>query len=478
MSRESMRALRRTPQSASLPLPENARIAVIGGGPAGSFFSYFLLELGRRIDAEFQVDIFEPRDYSKPGPGGCNMCGGIISESLVQALATEGINLPSTVVERGIDSYMLHMNEGSVRIATPLQEQRIAAVHRGAGPRGMKSSKWLSFDGHLLGLAERNGARIVRTRAEGVDWTEARPRVVVKGEPGEQYDLVAVATGVNSAFLKTFETGRHAYRSPRTTRTYICEFLLGQQVVDACMGNAMHVFLLDIPRLEFAALVPKGDYATLCLLGDNIDHDMVQALVNSPQVRSCLPADWTPPAEFCHCGPHISVSPAERPYADRLVFLGDAGVTRLYKDGIGAAYRTAKAAASTAVFKGVSTEDFKAGFFPTCKEIAHDNLAGKFIFWFSRLQQQNEHDRRGILRMVAREQQSKAAVRRMSSAMWDLFTGSAPYRSVLLRTMHPGFLFGLLWHVMTATVEHWRGRKAPAAHVARTAVQSAEQAHG
>jgi len=33
----------------------------------------------------------------------------------------------------------------------------------------------------------------------------------------------------------------------------------------------MHVFLLDIPRLEFAAIIPKGDYATVCLLGEDIE---------------------------------------------------------------------------------------------------------------------------------------------------------------------------------------------------------------
>ena len=44
------------------------------------------------------------------------MCGGIISETLVQTLATEGIELPPNVVQRGVDSYFLHMDVGSVKI--------------------------------------------------------------------------------------------------------------------------------------------------------------------------------------------------------------------------------------------------------------------------------------------------------------------------------------------------------------------------
>ena len=84
------------PERNGLFLDNGSRVAVIGGGPAGSFFTYFLFEMAERIGMELAVDIYEPRDFTKPAPHGCNMCGGILSESLVQLLATEGIDLPST----------------------------------------------------------------------------------------------------------------------------------------------------------------------------------------------------------------------------------------------------------------------------------------------------------------------------------------------------------------------------------------------
>ena len=118
----------------SIGLEEGSKIAVIGGGPAGSFVSYFLLDMTRMMGTDLVLDIFEPRDFQRPGPASCNHCGGIISESLVQILAADGINLPPSVVQRGIDSYVLHMDVGSIRIKTPLQEKRIAAVHRGEDP--------------------------------------------------------------------------------------------------------------------------------------------------------------------------------------------------------------------------------------------------------------------------------------------------------------------------------------------------------
>ena len=101
-----------------LQLHDNSRVAVIGGGPAGSFVSYFLLNMANQYDMEIDVDIYEPRHFSELGPKGCNHCGGIISESLIQIMAADGINLPPTIIQRGIDSYVLHMDPGKVRIET------------------------------------------------------------------------------------------------------------------------------------------------------------------------------------------------------------------------------------------------------------------------------------------------------------------------------------------------------------------------
>ena len=104
----------------------------IGSGPAGSLFSAFLLEMAQRVGS-LAVDIYEPRAFAKPGPVGCNMCGGIISETLVQNLAVDGVILPPGVVQRGIDSYVLHMDVGSVRIATPCRRCESAPCTAAAG---------------------------------------------------------------------------------------------------------------------------------------------------------------------------------------------------------------------------------------------------------------------------------------------------------------------------------------------------------
>jgi len=433
-------------------------VAVIGGGPAGSFFAYFLLDTARMVDLDVQVDIYEPRDYTRPGPAGCNNCGGIVSESLVQLLATEGINLPDSVVQRGLDSYVLHTTEAvDVHIDTPLREKRIAAVHRGAGPRGVDKPRWRSFDGHLQELASGKGANVVRKRVDTVSWQDGRVQVRTRDDSRDVYDLVVVAVGVNTAALKMFQDLGLRYKPPQTSKTYICEFLLGQETVAKHLGNSMHIFLLNLPRLEFSALIPKGDYVTLCLLGEDIDGPLVQSFLDAPQVKRCLPPDWERPDDFCHCSPRINVRSAVEPFADRIVFIGDSGVTRLYKDGIGAAYRTAKAAALTAVFHGISAEDFRRRYWPTCKGLHSDNRIGGLVFLVTRLIQKLGLARRGVVRMVRAEQRKSGHQRRMSMVLWDMFTGSAPYRDIFLRTLRPVFLLRLVWNSAVVSLSNRSG---------------------
>jgi len=446
-------------QSSGPKLVDGSRVAVMGGGPAGSFFSYFLLQMAERIGLDVQLDIYDPKDFACSGPKGCNMCGGIISESLVQNLAAEGINLPSTVMQRALDSYFLHMDVGDVRIETPLQEMRIGAVHRGAGPRGSVAKPESSFDGYLQQLAVERGARAVRTKVEAVAWDQGRPQVTVTGGTATTYDLLAVAVGVNSPSLKLFEAMGLPYRPPRSTKTYICEYYLGREVIARYLGSSMHVFLLNIPNLEFAALVPKGEYVTFCMLGHEIDKAMVQAFLNSPEVRRCLPPGWEEPKDFCHCSPRINTDSAVEPFADRLVFVGDCGTTRLYKDGIGAAYRAAKAAARTAVFEGLGRDDFLRFYHPACQMIRADNRIGKLVFAITGLIQRFRFLRRGLWRMVSLEQLKHGSQRRMSTVLWDTFTGSAPYQDVFLRSCHPAFLFRFLWDIILGNLPSGHARR-------------------
>lgn len=440
------------PQS-SLRLESGSRVAVMGGGPAGSFFSYFLLDMAERVGIDLGVDIYEPRDFSLPAPQGCNMCAGVISETLVQNLAMDGINLPPSVVLKGIDSYILHTNLGSQRIEAAFQEKRIGVAFRGAGPHGIREIKYHGLDEHLLSLAENKGANLIRSRVTGVVRIDQHLQVRTNDKVTQDYDLLAVATGVNTAALKLFETAATQYTPPKTTKSAIREYFLGKEIIERYFGNSLHVFLLDIPGLDFAMMVPKGDYVSICLLGKDINEALFESFLTAPEVESCFPEGWKRDQPNCHCWPRMNVRAAKQPYADRIVFIGDSGVTRLYKDGIGAAYRAAKAAATCAVLQGISAEDFHRYYAPLARRMNVDNHFGRLIFFVTHFIQRVHVSHAAVLRMVAGEQQSPASPLNMSSVLWDTFTGSAPYLDVFLRILHPAFISRYVWDMVGSVID-------------------------
>jgi flavin-dependent dehydrogenase len=425
-------------------LQDGSKVAVIGGGPAGSFFSYFLLDMAQRVDMKIGVDVFEPRDFFTPGPKGCNMCGGIISESLVQMLAAEGIILPPGIIQRGIDSYMMHSETGAVRIDTPLNEKRIGAVHRGAGPKDSQGTNWGSFDGFLQVLTIEKGANLYQTKVDEIYWDDKLPQIKCSDGTIQNYDLLAVTVGVNTNNINLLKKLNIGYRPPRTTKTLIREYYLGEETVAKFFGNSMHVFLVNIRDIQFAALIPKIDYVTLCMLGKNIDEFTLKTFLSLSEVKKCFPPYFNFDSS-CKCFPKMTISGSKESYANRIVFIGDSGVTRLYKDGIGAAYRTAKAAAMTCVFKGISAKKFKKHYWPACKKIHNDNRIGKFVFGITNQIKKRFFLRQVVTRMVIKEQQKASHQQYMSLVLWDMFTGSASYREIFILTLHPLFLFNFIW---------------------------------
>ena len=433
-------------------LQNGSRVAVVGGGPAGSLFAYFLLELAGRVDLDLEVDLFEPRDFTQPGPLGCNMCGGVISETLVQNLSIEGFHLHPGVIERGLDSYLLHTNMGSVLISTPDQERRIAAVFRGNGPRDHQDAEVYSYDRYAFLAAKEKGARTIHKRVDQLAWVDGHPQITTRGSEPSTYDLLVVSTGVNTAFLKILQEVMPSFQPPTTAKTYICEYYFDADTVEKYLGNSFHAFLLDIPDLEFAAIIPKGKYVTVCLIGSQITPELIQNFLTAPEVKAMMPPDWDVQQMNCHCSPKMNIRMTCEPFADRLVVIGDSGVSRLYKDGMGAAYRTAKAAASTAIFQGISAQDFRRYFWPVCRGMSHDNRFGHVIFFISGTIQKLHFAQEAVVRMATDEQRGDSKQRTMSTVLWDMFTGSAPYSDIFYRTLSPLFILRFLGYLAAAVI--------------------------
>ncbi len=305
-------------------------------------------------------------------------------------------------------------------------------------------------------MAEKRGVNVIRKRVADIAIDNGLPVVTCKKEPGKTYDLLMGAVGVNAPILQKFTQFGMDFQEPPVKKGFVSEIYLGESEVQKYLGSSMHIFLLDIPGLQFAAIIPKVEYVTVSLMGEGIDKTLVEQFMNSSEVKSCLPDTFTwhfkekseSIGQACFCTPNLNVGPAVKPYGDRVVMIGDAAVSRLYEDGIGAAYITAKASVVTSLFFGIGSADFKKHYAPVCKRIAGDNVIGNVIFLITVLYQKFRLFRGGMVRMVRAEQERRREERRMSWVLWDTFTGSASYREIFFKALHPVFMFRLL----TATI--------------------------
>ncbi len=205
-------------------------------------------------------------------------------------------------------------------------------------------------------------------------------------------------------------------------------------------GSSVHVFFDHPPGLIFGALIPKGRYANVSLLGRRLPPDAVGDFLDGHGLAALFPAGA--PA-LCGCTPRVAVSPAPGLYADRLVVVGDAAVTRLYKDGIGAAFQTAEAAARTAIERGVSRQDFAAGYRPLVRQTAADNAYGRLLFrlWsFTRRLP-------GLLatweRAILAEADLPPEAHIHTRVLWGMFTGDESYRRIFFLSLSRPALRGL-----------------------------------
>jgi len=241
---------------------------------------------------------------------------------------------------------------------------------------------------------------------------------------------------------------------PVTTKTYISEYYLGSETVTRHFGNSMHVFLLNLPGIKFGALIPKGVYITLVLLGTEINKEIIDSFLSSEPVIACFPEgmelkNMTP----CQCFPSINITNARNPYGDRVVLIGDSSSSKLFKNGIGAAYITGKAAANTVFSDGIGKANFRKSFQPVLSNLNVDNAIGKLIFWVSTLIQKSLFLKGVLFNMVLKEQAKERGKREMSSLLWDTFTGSAPYKNIFIRTLNSILIATLSWNIFTGFVK-------------------------
>jgi hypothetical protein len=151
----------------------------------------------------------------------------------------------------------------------------------------------------------------------------------------------------------------------------------------------------------------------------------------------------------------MNVGAPKVPYADRVVVCGDCGSTRLFKDGLGAAYLMGKALAKTVVFHGVGKQHFESVYRPVYDSIIQDNMFGRILFTATDIMRKNRTLTRGMLATV-REEQHNYGPRTLSTVLWEMFTGNERYKNIFPKTLSPRMNLSLAANSLKALVRPGR----------------------
>lgn len=422
-----------------LSLQNGSRIAVIGGGPAGSFFAHFALKRARKAGLDIALTIFDGKNFLLSGPPGCNLCAGVIAANLRRKLEREGVAFPEERTISRVEGYTFHLDDQTLRLSCQeFGQEFIPTVFRGNGPRYSHFPQIVSFDDFLLTWAADEGAEVVsspvldirRSPADSGSFLlfygdKASPKVF-------EADLVVAAMGVNSAMLRKIENLGFGYRPPKTIVAFQGEFRLGRPLVETLFGRTIHVYMPRSNSIRFATVVPKGDYVTLTLVGrKDASPEILKEFLRS----GGIPEEMPPLNPSCFCFPRFAISPSKSPFSDRLVIIGDASFSRHFKNGLDSAFMTANLAAEAAFSEGIDSVAFLRAYYRRAKKlIIRDNTFGRLFF--------RMNDVISSVPLLVQAHASLAsrtgghgAPKKIRAILWNMFTGNVPYSRIFRQTL-------------------------------------------
>jgi len=436
-----------------IQLSNNSKIVIIGGGPAGSFFANDAIREAKKLGIDIQITIFNSKDFSQRGPIGCNMSASVIAGTLHAKLTRDGIILPESIIRQEIKGYYFQTEEYGIELYKPDQTNKssIMAVYRGNGPLYSTHTESHSFDDFLLQNAIKQGVTVISESVLDINLPSNldAPVTITYGK-GDQHnlmeaDLVVGAFGINSSMANKVEDLSFGYIPPKTIKTCQMEIPLDSAFITDSFKDNIQVFALGIEPFRFASMVPKDNYVTVSLVGsrDLTSRDLIDFL-NHPTVRKKLPHNWKMPEKFCMCLPKIVLSHSKNPFTNRLVLVGDASISRIFKNGLESAYITSQLAVRAAFEYGISSDDFARHYYkPARKLLAMDNKLGAVILAISDFVTSQNWLVKARLSYVEDKRGSWIA-NHLNALLWNMVTGDAPYHKILAQALNPLFQIKLI----------------------------------
>jgi len=455
-----------------MPLEENNTVVVIGGGPAGAFFCLHLLRRSRELHRKVRVVVIERRRQGADQAGrgfvdgwrGCTYCAGGVSPRLNDVLKRLHLQLPAEVVQSRIHSITVQGYWKNIELQVP-DDREILSVFRGVRPLS-RADQQHNFDAVLMKHAIEEGAELISGEVHDAEYSKNGKPLVhyrVDGEAATlEADFLVFAAGVNeraqpqgasrplSMVLRRLAPG---YAPPRLRPALIFEL---EMTRDVAMHLEGHLHFVEYGsaalKLEMCSLLPKREYITVVLVGPCVDvssgpqesRRIIHEFLQLPHVRKLL-LPGTRLRTACVCSPRLVVGSAKRPFASRVAGVGDMVTSRLYKDGIWSAHRTAHALAETLLDRGVDQRSLEEGYAPVIREFGRDNRFAALVFLLHRFVFSSAVLSRVIYQAVITERKtSDKRRRRLERILWEIASGDAQYEFTFLAMIHPATLWSIL----------------------------------
>ena len=329
------------------------RIAVVGAGPGGSTAALVLARAGKRVTC------YDPRNILRVTKPACTGCAGLIQDSCLTDLESVGLVPPEEVVQRKLRGYVVHLAHGA---KLTILTKRMIAVYRGFGPLESSQREIEGFDAWLLSEAIAAGARFEPAAVDKIETdVEGEARLSTTAGP-DSADFVIGAFGHSRHLADSVVTAEgERLDQPTVQRSSVFEFFLGEDFCEKTYGDFVHVVIVPeqlYPQLNvwFASFVPKRQGSVSVVLMGRRDVTIRDAehFFAAPAAQALLPAvagENVPKliTTLMSLGGHlqcvctkntVTVSPPARfllPVRGGIALVGDAGPTRPFKNGIGAA---------------------------------------------------------------------------------------------------------------------------------------------
>ncbi|MGO9114624.1 MAG: NAD(P)/FAD-dependent oxidoreductase [Thermoguttaceae bacterium] len=470
----------------TIALPDGAMIVVVGGGPAGAFFAIHALRQARKLGKKIEILILEKKkelNFYQPAlplvaRDGCNYCAGGISPRLADALRESDLSLPNDIVEGSATAVTVHGDWKSVELPIP-EGRKMLSVFRGSRPRD-RPGRYTNFDSYLLSRATDEGAKIITAEVRDLHYAPNRkPRIgcllaTAAGSKEEtiEADFVVLAGGVNQSPGMRVQSDRlfqaiaevlPGFRPPQVRKALICEMQAEEDLLQYMQGE-VHFAQYGSRELhiEMSSLIPKGRWVTVVLLGQSVDRaepsqylQIVESFLQLPHIRRLLPkrAQLKP---VCLCHPNMTVGVAHNALGHRIALIGDMVVSRLYKDGIFAAFVTATSLADCIFQHGIDLPSLREHYWPSVWSFHVDNRFGRLVFLLSRLVFSHPVLSRIVYQALLTERKTKPKDKRpLANVLWRIASGDDSYHRILSAMLRPATAWLVLVGGVLATLRNY-----------------------